>query len=329
MTNSSSPVTLANFYNPGAFTHKTWLSTDNKTLFTTDEVNGGYLASFDISNFGNISQLDTFLTDPRSGVIVHNIYIVRKNNNDYAVTSWYKDGIVITDAARPGNLVQVGNYDTSPLSGGGYGGCWGVYPYLPSGNILASDIETGLYVLTPTYTRACYLEGKITNCQNGNPVAGVKVEIQLVTPIGNSNIDITDLNGNYRVGIGAPGNYIVNYSKTGFINYSDTVSMSQGILNIHNVQLCPDGINEYENLAEVKISPNPFSEFAEMKITGEKISVTGSQLKIVDVYGKQMKTFRVESSSMKIERENFPAGMYFYSITNSGEIIARGKFMVE
>ena len=38
-------------------------------------------------------------------------------------------------------------YDTWPGSSGGFSGAWGVYPYLPSGNILVSDISSGLFIL--------------------------------------------------------------------------------------------------------------------------------------------------------------------------------------
>lgn len=148
LTNPANGVSLASFSTPDVFTHNTWLSTDGNTCFTTDEVDNSFLSAFDISNFSNITLLDKIQSNPGSGSIVHNTYIVNKSGIDYAVTSWYKDGLTIVDASNPSNLVQVGNYDTSPaMSGSGYGGCWGVYPFLPSGIILASDIENGLYVL--------------------------------------------------------------------------------------------------------------------------------------------------------------------------------------
>jgi len=152
LTNPASGVPIGLFQTPGAFTHNTWLSKDSKTCFTTDEVDGAYLAAYDISNLGNITLLDTIQSNPGSSSIPHNTYIVNKFGIDYAVTSWYKDGLTIVDASNPSNLVQVGNYDTSPaMSGGGYGGCWGVYPFLPSGIILASDIELGLFVLNSVH----------------------------------------------------------------------------------------------------------------------------------------------------------------------------------
>jgi hypothetical protein len=46
----------------------------------------------------------------------------------------------------------IGFYDTyQGPAGNGYEGCWGVYPYLPSGNIIASDVNEGLFVLKLNY----------------------------------------------------------------------------------------------------------------------------------------------------------------------------------
>jgi len=152
MTNPASGVLLASFQTPHNFTHNTWLSQNSKYCFTTDEVDDAYLAAFDISNFGNITVTDTIQSNPGSNSSPHNTYIINKFGIDYAVTSWYKDGLTVVDCSNPSNLIQVGNYDTSPaMSGGGYGGCWGVYPFLPSGLILASDIENGLYILNSSH----------------------------------------------------------------------------------------------------------------------------------------------------------------------------------
>ena len=61
--------------------------------------------------------------------------------------------------SRPNNLVEVGNFDTYFPASTGFSGAWGVYPFLPSGNILIGDINSGLFILGPTYKRASYLEG--------------------------------------------------------------------------------------------------------------------------------------------------------------------------
>src|SRR5690606_38295279 len=71
----------------------------------------------------------------------------------YIVISYYHDGVQVYDISDPRNPVRAGFYDTYPenTNFSGFQGCWGVYPYLPSGNIIASDITHGLFVLTPPY----------------------------------------------------------------------------------------------------------------------------------------------------------------------------------
>ena len=62
------------------------------------------------------------------------------------VVSHYADGTRFLDISDPENPIEVGYYDTSEIEGL-YVGNWGTYVDLPSGNIISSDIESGLYVL--------------------------------------------------------------------------------------------------------------------------------------------------------------------------------------
>jgi hypothetical protein len=85
---------------------------------------------------------------PGTGLIPHNAHV----DGNHLVTSYYTFGCHVLDVEFPELPVLVAYYDTSPqFSGTGYNGAWGAYPYLPSGNILVSDIETGLWVLDPEY----------------------------------------------------------------------------------------------------------------------------------------------------------------------------------
>lgn len=234
-TNKTSPVELANQYTPNNFTHNTWLSTNSKVLFTTDEVSDSYLTAYDISNLANIVELDRIQSNPGSNSIVHNTHILNVAGNDYAVTSWYKDGFTIVDAGRPNNLIQVGNYDNYGPSGDGFEGTWGVYPFLPSGNIVVSNIEDGLYVYTPTYVRACYLEGSVTDS-----ICGVQLNNVHITVTAAGISDSTDIAGDYRTGTPLPGTYNVTYSKSGYITkVISGVVLTPGLVNTQNVQLAP------------------------------------------------------------------------------------------
>ncbi|HEX8515833.1 MAG TPA: choice-of-anchor B family protein [Bacteroidia bacterium] len=261
-TNKSAPVEIANQFTPNNFTHNTWLSTDSKTLFTTDEVDGSYVTSYNITDPANIVELDRIQSNPGSQSIGHNTHIIQVNGNDYAVTSWYKDGLTIVDAGRPHNLVQVANYDNYAGSGGGFEGNWGVYPYLPSGNIIASNIEDGLYVYTPTYERACYLEGIITDSVTGLPLNGASIEI-LSTSV-NEN---TTISGNYATGIPSPGGtFSVKYSKAGYLSKTFT-----------NISLVPAGVT----LKDVALVPvQSFSMSGQVITSGTGIPVANANILI-------------------------------------------------
>ena len=81
---------------------------------------------------------------------------------DYAYSGYapgYDDGLRIFDISDPYNPNQIIFYDTYlPNSYNSYKGAWGVYPNLSSGNIIVSDMQTGLYIIalinsTPTIIR--------------------------------------------------------------------------------------------------------------------------------------------------------------------------------
>jgi len=238
MANKSSPSLITTASTPGLFTHNTWRS--GNTLFTTDEVSNSFLAAFDITNTSNITLLDKIQSNPGSNSIVHNTYIV----NDYAVTSWYKDGFTIVDVSRPANLVQVGNYDTYPNgSGNGFNGCWGVYPYLPSGNILVSNISGAsasngeLMVLTPDYVRGCHVEGAITHFVTGQPLNGALVKL-----LGTSTASISGANGLYKMGQLESGAFTAQVSKLDFVTQNIPITLTNGVLTTLNVALVPLGL---------------------------------------------------------------------------------------
>jgi choice-of-anchor B domain-containing protein len=235
VANKSAPVLIGSGtqMTPGAFTHNVWLSdAGQRSLFATDEVSNSYMTSYDVSNTANITELDRVQLNPGSGSIVHNTHI----RNNYAIVSWYKEGVAIVDVSRPDNMIITGYYDTYPQgTGSGFNGCWGVYPFLPSGTIVASDINNGLFVLTPTYIRGCYLEGTIRNRCNQNPIPNVTVQI-----LSSNIVKQGRLNGIYKTGTAAAGTYDILFSKAGYKDVIITnVSLSNGNLTVLDVQMDP------------------------------------------------------------------------------------------
>lgn len=231
-TDKNNPISLATVVTPTQFTHNSWINADHTIMYTTDENSGSYIGIYDISDLSNIQELSRFQTDPGSGSIGHNTHYL----NDYLITSWYTQGVVVTDVARPQNPIEVGHYDTyAPSNGGGFNGDWGVYPFLPSGNLLLSDITEGFSIVTPDYVRGCYLEGNITDSITGNPINGALVQILSTTTTKNC-----DAFGDYKTGLATAGTYDIRVSKAGYYpKVIQGVSLSNGVLTVLDAELSP------------------------------------------------------------------------------------------
>lgn len=250
MTNKNNPVILAEQTTPNFFTHNTWLTPDKKTLLTTDEVDDSWMGAYDITDLNNITKTDQIQSqNPGSQSIIHNVEI-RPDN--FAVTAWYKDGVVITDVSRPHNLVNVGWYDTSPLQGGGFDGAWGAYPYLPSGNIVVGDMSGGLFVLTPTYKRACYLEGMVMDSVCNTPLAGAAIT---ATNGIDTLIEITGIDGVFMTGTPDDGLYTITISKQGF----NTLTINNALFvngQVYNLNASMSSVNGFPLDGHVSDSMN-------------------------------------------------------------------------
>lgn len=229
VSDKSALVVLGEKSYPGAFTHNTWLNDAGTVCFTTDEYEGAYLHAFDVADPGDIELLDRIRSSISQGeAIPHNLHV----RDDYLFTSYYRDGLNIVDAHRPGNLVEVGYFDTSPLSGGGFNGAWGAYPFLPSGLVLVSDIEEGLFIVQPQLKRACYLEGNITDAETGFAVSQVKIRF-----LGEELIELSRTNGNYAMGQADSGLYTVEFSKYGYEDETLQVNLQHGEVLIRDLEM--------------------------------------------------------------------------------------------
>lgn len=223
---------IATQFTPSLAAHNVWLSDDSNVLFTTDEVANAPVAAYDISDPENIEELDQFrpFFNLNMGAIPHNAFVW----DDFLIVSYYSEGCIIIDGARPDNLVQVGTFDTFLGNGFGFNGAWGAYPFLPSGLVLVSDQSDGLFVLEPTYVRACYLEGKITDASTDSDLFGAKVEFIDELPFATSGLD-----GNFSTGFAIAGEYDIMVSKPGYMPIDTFVSLTNGEVTVLDVALEP------------------------------------------------------------------------------------------
>lgn len=239
---------LAFHETPDLFTHNCWISDDGNTLYTTDEKSGAYITSYDVSDLDNIEELDRIQSTPSNGTVIpHNAHVL----GDYLVTSYYRDGIVVHDISYPNHMVEVAHYDAYYAGGDGFDGSWGAYPYLPSGLILSSEINSGsngeglLLVLEPDYVPASFLEGVISDSLNGNPIDGALVRFLTYDVLSTSS----NIVGNYFFGIDEPNTYNVEYSKNGYFTDTLQITLISGEVVTQNVKLLPQ--NSFSKTGQV------------------------------------------------------------------------------
>ena len=230
VSDKSAPELIATQSTPSNFAHNIWPSDDGKYVFTTDEVSNGYLTAFDIENLEAIQEIDRIKVDPEDRIVPHNAHFF----NDYLITSYYAAGVTIHDVSNPQNMVEVGRFDTYPGTSTTTDGCWGAYPYLPSGLVLATDSENGFFILEPNYVQAARIEGTITDAVTGNPIQGVFLEIE-----GHDQISYSAINGEYKNGIAVSEERNIFIYKYGYEEKEITVDFQNGETVVRDVQLNP------------------------------------------------------------------------------------------
>lgn len=318
VSNPAAPVMLGSSPTPSSFTHNMWLDDTGDHLYTSDEVGNAFVGSYDVSDPSDVVELDRIRSDPGHNVIPHNVYWL----DHFLVVSYYTYGVVIYDASHPDNLVEVGHYDTSPYTGYGFHGAWGVYPFLPSGNLLISDIEGGLYVLAPTYVHASWLKGLITDAITGAPVNQAMVALESTAAK-----DSTSFNGLYALGTADAGTYTVTVSATGYPTATIAgVELVQGEVTILNVPLgAPTGVSEMPRVNDLIIAPNP----CHGEVTLVR-SLPGSvKVDVLDLLGRQMlPSFSMQGSTV-LPIHDLSPGIYFVRTTDSHRAVTVRRMTVE
>ena len=135
--------------------------------------------------------------------------------------SYYYDGLQVWDVRDPQNISRVLHFSTSNIPHRPtFEGAWGVYPFLPSGVILVSDMQEGLFVIesventVATHDQALEAEWNIyPNPSLGNFNISIEPdlkldEIQLLNIEGKLIQDL-DLSNNLNL---TPGTYKVKIS---------------------------------------------------------------------------------------------------------------------
>ncbi len=159
----ANPQTLSTLtdYPDRGYNHSGWLSDDGRYYYMADETHAADMKVIDVSDPCEPAVIGTFNAGvPNPFSIPHN-QIAACN---YLYVAYYYDGLAVYDISDPENPEKVLYYDTyAPADGQSYKGAWGIFPFLPSGNILVSDMQTGLYIF----------EGMGDNCSPARSLAPV------------------------------------------------------------------------------------------------------------------------------------------------------------
>ncbi|MEM6720572.1 MAG: choice-of-anchor B family protein [Bacteroidota bacterium] len=151
ITDKNNPIRLATQgYSNIGYTHQGWFTEDHRYFIVgdeLDELNFGFNSRsliFDLENLDDPSILTTY-TGP-TAAIDHNGYV----KGDMFFLANYTAGVRILDISNiaGGTIQEEGFFDTHPQSNGPtFNGAWNIYPYFASGNIVVSDINSGLFII--------------------------------------------------------------------------------------------------------------------------------------------------------------------------------------
>lgn len=166
VTNKAAPVQVSRTgYANRGYTHQGWLTEDHAYLLMDDELDERNILGvtrtlvWDVRNLDQPVHTSDYFAP--TSAIDHNQYIVGTR----AYQANYRAGLRILDisAIATGTLSEVGFFDIYPADdAANFNGAWSVYPFFPSGNVIVSGIEQGLFILRPN-----------VNTGNDSPVVNI------------------------------------------------------------------------------------------------------------------------------------------------------------
>ena len=155
---NTSPVLLKQTaFASGIYAHSMAVSEDFTTLYTFEEFNVYDIGVYDLTSRESVMpQLNSFSWSGEAAAgetIVHNGHI----RGNYLVVAYYEAGLRVFDVSNPLNPLEVGKYETwrdpdgdgrfNEKIDGEYHGAWNLHLDLPSGNVLVSDRNSGLFIV--------------------------------------------------------------------------------------------------------------------------------------------------------------------------------------
>lgn len=250
-------------------THNCAITGDRKYILATNEVQSpaGKLRIFNIQDLGNITYVTQWQPTGISNSIVHNVEIYGSN----ALIAHYTAGIRFVDITNPASPTEVAWYDTYPPNDTNtFDGCWGVYMF-PSGKIIGSDMQTGLYVVKMYYNISVALEGYYNSSNNRmNKKDTVRAYLrQYTSPYGivdsaKATVDSVSLTGNFKMNSAPSGTYyLVLKHRSSIETWSKAGGESYDPMTLETYNFTSSSAQAYgNNIQQVDASPVVFGLYA-------------------------------------------------------------------
>jgi len=153
VTDKDNPVAVAKADYPNvAYAHQGWLTEDHRYFYSNDEhdelqgrVESTRTLIWDLKDLDDPFLVREYFSPTR--VTDHNLYV--RDNLVFAAN--YSSGLRVLEIGDLANreIQEIAFFDTFPQDDAvRHNGAWSVYPYLPSGTVIVSDMYNGLFVLS-------------------------------------------------------------------------------------------------------------------------------------------------------------------------------------
>ncbi|TAK65013.1 MAG: choice-of-anchor B family protein [Bacteroidetes bacterium] len=340
LSDKSSPSEITNISYPGSGTHNSWVSMDGKYVFTADEINPTphNMKVWDISSLPLYEQAASWQQEPSS--IVHNVH----GRGNYVYVAHYTAGMGVVDVHDPQTPFTADWFDSYAGTSGGYAGCWGVYPYFPSGKWIGSDMQTGLYVFTFDSLRPRQRVRLVTPPDSGeydvaNPLLQWTSSAEQSSDphfyelhiVGNGLDTAIQTKDTVLYGFNSPELQPGTYhwfvlTRDEFTEVSSVDTLMFYYPDINDVSRGNERISSFQLQQNY---PNPFNPTTTLSFVIDNLSLVS--LRVYDVLGKEV-ALLVNERLIPGEYEilwnagNLPSGVYYYQLT-VGETVQQRKMM--
>ena len=152
VSEKSSPITIASLtYEQLGYVHQGWLTEDHRFFLLGDELDETNFEQPTRTHVIDVSDLDApeylYAYEHETQATDHNLYVL----GNQVFQANYSVGLRVLEFGdlSAQEMSEIAFFDTLPEHDEvQLWGAWSVFPYLPSGTIIVSDIENGLFVLT-------------------------------------------------------------------------------------------------------------------------------------------------------------------------------------